>query len=318
MKYIEKVYSNINCYKRYDLIAIIGNAKGIRYLYNTLKLLSKISRLSILLIIVDVYTSKDDIEIKIINNLLNKYNVDYIYVLFKYDFGAENLRNIAIGISMKYDYDYILILDNDTLVTQLILERIIKLMRNYNIKVATSVLYNLDGTIQFCGGYYSHGIYREYRNKCFIKNNIAITYLLHGAFFVLSKDTIKKIYSTLGSMYPLVFNIGMADYYLSNIIRKMNIDMYIFHFPKIIHIGGATQSRLTSYRIYEGAKNLFLSTYFVEKSYLKAFLSFIEYTFYVLVYRNNLKPSAIKSLIKGMVSALKYLLHDKRLKRYFI
>jgi hypothetical protein len=252
------IYPSINdiVKKRWDFMIIVNNAFSLRWLKYLIKSLNIQECIeSSILIIIDYGN-----EVKDLINILKQNKLATVIVSLKgEDIGSTNQRNLGIFLKKFINSKYTIFMDSDIIFFERkLLCKLILLTKKFDVPAFTHCLFNIDGSIQWSSANLLGPLLLEFKTL-----KIRGSDFLHGAFFALRNDLIDKIVSERKYLFPPFYFIGFDDYTLSLILQrelnsKKQIKFPSFNFGRVVHIGGATTSRISEKRLREAMKNLFL------------------------------------------------------------
>jgi hypothetical protein len=242
--------------KRWDFMIIVNNAFSLRWLKYLIKSLNiQECTESSVLIIIDYGN-----EVKDLINILKQNKLATVIVSLKgEDIGSTNQRNLGIFLKKFINSKYTIFMDSDIILFERkLLCKLILLTKKFDAPAFTHCLFNINGSIQWSSANLLGPLLLEFKTLKRRESDF-----LHGAFFALRNDLIDKIVSERKYLFPPFYFIGFDDYTLSLILQrelhsKKQLKFPSFNFGRVVHIGGATSSRISEKRLREAMKNLFL------------------------------------------------------------
>lgn len=221
--------------------------------------------------------------------------------------GFAEGNNVAIRKVVARETDYVLLLNNDTVVHPEFLTELVKVLDNetsIGIAGPTVYYYNKKDRIQSAGGKicWYKGQAPHYTNKNDLKTNEIrdVDYIMGCALL---------------ARYELFNKIGYLnkDYFAyweetDWCVRAKKADYRIVHVPtaKIWHKGGVTTRKTSGFSEYQMTRNMFwfMKTHASTKKYLVFLIYFFGFQFWYssaiyVLYQRNIK--AYRSFLKGIV-----------------
>lgn len=223
---------------------IILNWNGLKDTIKCLESLKKITYLNYEVIIVDNGSKGNDVEV------LSREFGDYIYII-KNDknYGFTKGNNIGIRLAFKKSADYILLLNNDTVVRPNFLSGLVKIAEsNPRIGIVGPKILNFDGSLQFsCWKYHSYfNVFNEHLLFNFFGNaykhlnikNIREVDVVSGACMLFRK----KVFDKVGLLDEKMF---MYTEETDICYRAKKNGYKIIYYPdcSIIHYGGQSSKQ---------------------------------------------------------------------------
>lgn len=293
--------------KRWKLTIIVNNAFSLRWLKYLIKSLNIQACIeSSILIIVDYGNELTDL----INIIKQNRLATVIVSLRGKDIGSTNQRNLGVFFKKFINSKYTIFMDSDTILfDRKLLCKLILVTEKFDVPAFTHVLFNIDGSIQWSSANLLGPLLFEFKT---IK--IRESDFLHGAFFALRNDLVDKIVSKRKYLFPPFYFIGFDDYSLSLILQrelysKKQVKFPSFKFGKIVHIGGATTSRISEKRLREAMKNLFLCFMLTNRKNLLIGIipEYLVFSILRSIKKGNLKVFIIlKNLFQGLAYGILY------------
>jgi hypothetical protein len=252
--------------KRWDFMIIVNNAFSLRWLKYLIKSLNIQECIeSSILIIIDYGN-----EVKDLINIVKQNRLATVIVSLKgEDIGSTNQRNLGLFLRKYINFKYAIFMDSDIIFfDKRLLCKLILLTKTIDVPAFTHCLFNIDGSIQWSSANLLGPLLLEFKTLKRRESDF-----LHGAFFALRKDLIDEIISERKYLFPPFYFIGFDDYTLSLMLQrvlrsKKQVKFPSFKLGRIVHIGGATTSRISEKRMREAMKNLFLCFMLTNRKYL--------------------------------------------------
>ncbi len=253
---------------------------------------------------------------EILKELESKYS-NIIFIINKINLGFAEGANKGMSIARG---DYILFLNNDTIVKEDFLDCLIKQASEHpdaSIFCPKIYFYDRPDTIWFAGGYIDwkyQGAHIGYgRKDSNIYDTAATCEYVTGCAMLIKKEVIKKI-----GLFDESFFAYQEDVDLCIRARKAGYKCMYIPYPHVWHKEGATskkQGRMSPFIVYLGTRNKLVM---VRKNYSKlrfvdALLRelFIATPIYSLLYASrghfDLPPARLQGIIDALNGKNKYL-----------
>jgi len=170
-------------------------------------------------------------------------------VQFSENYGFADAHNRLIeGVNE----DYVLLLNNDTLLVNDAITQILRCAFNDKVDVATGILYNQDGSVQpNTKGFYFFpeplkriNIWIQKKFRTLVKSNAKscqfdpIVYA-NGAFLLIKTALFKKV-----GGFDKQYFMYTEDLDLMIKLNKIGATMRAYHAPKVVHLGGASSAQV--------------------------------------------------------------------------
>lgn len=249
------------------------------------------------IILVDNNSNKNDVNI-----LKNIKNIDLILRNINDGFANGNNEGIKYAID-KYDPDFILLLNNDTIVTE---NSIYELISNSDSKsgIITCKLMNYykKNEVDCFGGRINWLKVIGDFNYIYLENDEKYCYLSSGACMLISKKVINSI-GLLSSDYFMYYeDLDYSYRVIKNGFRIKAVDSSI-----IYHKGGASAGKASPFAIKWNNRNRIIFA----KKYLKFRLFFYIYYFftriiYIFKYILTGKKAELSALIDGIILGIRW------------
>ena len=222
------------------------------------------------IIVVD-NASKTD-EVKIIKN-----KFEYVHVISSdSNLGFAGGNNLGIKYALENDYDYIMLLNNDTVIEKKMIDELLKYADNNNITVPKMCYYSNPDTVWYAGGYidkikglaihYGYKMNEEKFNER-VKCNFAT-----GCCMLIHKSIFKKI-GLLDEKYFMY----CEDTDFSIRLDQNKIAILYVPTAKLLHkVSVSTGGENSPMSIYYGTRNRFI--------YLKQYKKYFCFTAYIYTY----------------------------------
>ena len=229
----------------------------------------------------------------------------------KENLGFAEGNNVATRRVVEIGIDYVLLLNNDTVVDPDFLTESVKVLENdtsIGIAGPTVYYYNEKGRIQSAGGKicWYKGQTPHYTNKNNIKyNEIRDVDYIMGCALLARSELFKKI-GYLNKDYFAYWE--ETDW----CVRAKKAGYRIVHVPtaKIWHKGGSTTQKTSGFYEYQMTRNMFwfMKTHAAPKQYLSFLIYFFGFQFWYLsainvMYLKNIQ--AYQSFLKGIIDGAK-------------
>lgn len=258
------------------------------------------------------YMQENDIDFKyyaspekLIDNAGNCPKVSLIQSGFNRGYGHGN--NIGIKYALHNGADYILVLNNDTVVEPDFLEPMVEMCeKDKNIGIASGKIYYYDrpDTLWFNGGKFDTSTGKVKHNNFNEKDidlvsNESITFIT-GCMWLIPK----KVFDDVGFINEEYF-MYVEDLEFCKRVLDKNYKLIISSNSVIYHkVGSASGGVLSSFSIYWMAKN---KVKFIKKNIQKKYW-IIAFTY--LIFTNSIRfilknPTLIKNHIKGIIDGIK-------------
>ena len=236
-------------------------------------------------------------------------NTPLIFIQTGENLGFAGGNNVAIEFALEQnDFEYICLLNNDTVVEKNFLSKIIEKMgKNKNIGICSCRInyYDFPKKIWFDGGYFNkflaRGIhYNEDKIESEVKNIKEDITFLTGCLMVIRKDVLKEI--RLNNDYFMY----MEDLEFSLKAIEKGYKLSIEKEAKIYHkVGVSSGGKTSKFSAYWGMRNwvIFIKTNLKLKQRIIPFSIIFLSLFKQLITGNFPK---LKAQLKGLASGLKY------------
>jgi hypothetical protein len=284
---------------------VIVNWNGVRDTIECLESLKKIDYLNYNVIVVDNASDGEDAEI-----LKRKYG-SYIYLIQNdknYGFGVGSNMGTKYALE-KFNPDFILLLNNDTVVDPKFLKELVKVAAmDKKIGITIPRIYYY-GTEEHYTSYgtFNHWLGLEFWEKKFELKGVAKFDIVSCCAALLRREVIEK-----GGFFDPAYFMYYNDIDLCIRARRMGFDFVVVPSSKIWHkaeraFGGSLSPRT----IYYTTRNRLI---LIKKyaTFLQKITSGIFFLTVVIpkkmidVLRSNEKKKAFNSLTKGIYDGLKY------------
>lgn len=265
-----------------------------------LKSLKKLDYPNFEIILVD-NGSQDD-SVKIIEKFLKNYSKKILFLKNKENLGYAAGNNAAIKMVLKKKSDYILLLNNDTIVTSNFLKELVKFAeRNPKVGIISPKIYNLEKgahKVWFAGGKINWLIGKAYHIEKDLKEEKPKQSIAPGCAMLIKREVFKDI-GLLPEEY--FFYLEDTDFCL----KAKEKGWEVVYYPKV-HIFHKAEQKHSLFTLYYYQRNRILLTkkfapfYFLVLCYLYWLLKIIRHAvLYLLGYSDS------KVILKAMVAGLK-------------
>lgn len=256
------------------------------------------------IIVVDNNSSLDDYDN--MSNVCQDSAWDILLIRNKINAGFAAACNIGIDLAIQNRSDFILLLNNDTTVTETFLEELIKYSKNRKEEcVLSSVIQYSESphNIWFAGGYISKlrasGFHTKSTN--YLKNFGFETEFISGCCMLIPKSVI----DTIGKLSEEYF-LYLEDVDYCARLKNSGIKMYVVPSSVIFHKVNATTSKYSSQLpLYYNSRN---RLYFSKKYFPKYFFITLAYLALAFVF---------KSFIGLLKQKNDYFFYKKAVQDYF-
>ena len=264
----------------------------------------------------------DDYEVILIDNgsadnskeILKKLESEYsnlTFIINEKNLGFAGGNNVGIGMSRC---DYILLLNNDTVVKEDFLDSLLKQASEHpdaGIFCPKIYFYDNPDTIWFAGGYIDwkyDGTHVGYGDKDDSVYNTAVTCeYVTGCAMLIKKEVIKKI-----GLLDESFFAYQEDVDLCIRARNVGYNCVYIPYPHVWHKGGATskkQGRMSPFHRYLGTRNklAMIRKNFSRLRFADALLRelFVVTPVYILLYASRGHFDLIPAQLQGIIDSLK-------------
>lgn len=287
---------------------VIVNWNGIQDTIECLESLMKIEYSNFNIIIVDNNSSNNEVD-----KLKEKFNNIKIIVL-KQNLGFANANNIGIRVALNEDSDYVLLLNNDTVVDKKFLNELVKVAQtNPRIGILGSKEYYYDDKkrIWYAGGkinmYYRHNAVGAHQIDHGQFESLQETDWVTGACILVRKNVFESI-----GLLPREYFMNWEDIDFCTAARKNNYICMFVPSSIIWHKVSASFARhsLVHKQIFLGFRNRVLMRYkylskpgFVLFILLHLFVSMpLTSAYFSFIVRD---PRRIKAMFKGFFAGIK-------------
>lgn len=266
---------------------IIVNYNGWNDTLECVNSLNNLNYTNYRIIIVDNNSNKKNLE-----DELNNLNVDIIFLDENKGFAGAN--NVGIEFASKYNPDYYLLLNNDTIVDKDFIEPMIKVFENDNkVGIVTGKIFYYNSDILWFGGSHFDEKFGEYKISGIGKKDSEIyneqqqINYATGCLMMISKNLIKEV-GLLNEDYFLYYED--ADYCIRTIKKGLKI---IYEPQSIIYHkeSRSTKKGSDSYYYY------IIRNYFY---YIKKFNNRIKY-------KVNKQIILLKDVFRGRIKLMVFL-----------
>jgi len=212
-------------------------------------------------------------------------------------------NNIAINYALKKnDFDYVLLLNNDTIVDKLFLQEMVKTAENYqNAGIVGSKIYYYDkpNKLWFNGGTFNEWIGRSSHIQKENKTDISECSFITGCSMLIQKDVLEKVGLLDESYFMYVEDL---DY--SYRTTKYGYKLFVAHNSIIWHkIGASNEGELSEFSAYWSTKNR-IKLILKNNNFIKIIISLsilfitriIKFNEYSLKGYKNIKLAQIKAI----------------------
>ena len=228
------------------------------------------------------------------------------------NYGFAEGNNIGMKYALKaLNPDYVLLLNNDTVVDKEFLSELVKVGEGdekIGIVGAVNYYYDKPGKVWFCGGkinfwngkVYNIGVNEMDKGQ---HDRIREVNYIAGSCFLIEKEVIEKV----GMLSPVYFAYwDEADW----CVRALKAGYRVLYVPtaKIWHKVSSTSKKIGGFFEYYNTRNtfLFMKKHATEGQYLSFLLYFFGFRFWftngMLLYHKNIK--ALTSFYKGIKDGL--------------
>jgi GT2 family glycosyltransferase len=292
---------------------ILLNYNGYQDTIECFESLEKISYTNYNIIIVD--NDSPDKSIDKINAYMHKRNLDYEYyenieftqntipdkfitlIQSGSNRGYGHGNNIGIKYGLKSNSDYILLLNNDTIVEKDFLEPLVKeLVKNKNIGIVSSQIFYEDrrnifwengGNFNLLTGKVSH---IDFNQKDTNQINNEYCNFLSGCLWLIPR----KIFLEIGYINEDYFMYVEDLEYCQRVVKK-NYKLKVSSKSKIYHkVGSSSGGEISPFSIY-----------WMTKNYLKFMIHNVNVFFWPIFITNNILRFTIKFILSGKNDLLK-------------
>ena len=296
-------------YKENKIIIIILNWNGKENILECLHSLEKINYKNFEIIVVDNYSTDGSIE-EIKQFINNNSKLSISLICNDENLGFAKANNIAIKQTIQNSADYILLLNNDTVVSENFLQKLNQFViehPDYEVITPQIRYYKPDNIIWNCGGKINKwGIKKYYyankpSDSLPDKNFIEITFVT-GCAMMIKKEIILK-YGLLSED----FFFGEEDIEFSLRLKKHNVKMACVLTSIIYHKVSSSVDKISDSTIGKVFIH-YLNRFINMKKYLSPVkwhlwrLVYLSYIIFLLKFRHKIK---IKSLLNFSITLLK-------------
>lgn len=249
-------------------------------------------------------------------NELEKINEKFILLKSEKNLGFSGGNNIGIKYALQQGADYIMLLNNDTLVEPDFLNIMIdttKSSDNLGIVGCKMMYYPQSDTIWYGGGYidwnkYS-GVHENQGNRDSQKDNIREVTFLTGCCMLIKRSTVEKVGYLSEEYFMYLEDLDYCAKVLDNNLKIIyNPEAKIYH-----KVSASTGGEESSFAIKWGTRNrfVFFKKYSKSKSFIKrsrAFLFLIMsriIKLVILLAKGNIEKS--RNLMIGLKQGIKIL-----------
>lgn len=224
--------------------------------------------------------------------------------------GYAGGNNIGIMFSLLQECEYVLVLNNDTIIEPFTINHMIECAKRYKAEIVGALIKNTKYEIEFAGDRFPRMLFLSAPKIKYIRAPCYLTDRIEGSGVLFSREFIKKRIKELG--YFLDENLFMycEELELALWCRKNNIKMVIAKNGILYHKRGASLGTnkkqkqmyfITRNRIIV-AKKYFSTLVYILFMIFYCILSLLKMIKYILI--NDFNTS--KAIKKGVFDALKY------------
>lgn len=255
-------------------------------------------------------------QLKQITNLSKNEKILFLIACEK-NFGPTKGANIGLKFSLKLSPDFILFMNNDTVVDPHFLTKLVDVAkRDKQIGLISPFIYsyNNPNEIQSCGERIS-AVFIKSKKVCDEKNpaDVVDSDMAVGSCMLISKETIAKI-----GLFPSDFPVVLADVAYSLEAKAHGLKIKFVRDSKIWHKKSRSTSKLKNEFIRRKTReNMLFRFYFFKKPYFLIgilFRIFVYYPLYSLKMVLNKNFDGVRSLWRGLIEGLYDIAYKKRLK----
>ncbi|OLB91161.1 MAG: hypothetical protein AUH25_03290 [Thaumarchaeota archaeon 13_1_40CM_38_12] len=297
------------------VVIVIVNWNGFKDTVECIESLMKIEYTNYNVIIVD--NGSSDKEAKKIKERFNGIRV----IELKRNLGFANANNVGIQIALREKPDYVLLLNNDTIVDQKFLNEMMNVAEKYpdaGILGPKMYFYDEKNKIWYAGGklnmYFNHsheGLNHDDSEKY---EDVKKTDYVTGACMLIKKSVFEDI-----GLLPKEYFLGWEDIDFCTAARRKGYSCIFVPRSRIWHKGSASFNRhnLRYKQVFYGFRNrIIMRRKYLSKSGFALFIIIqfcvvipVHLMYYLTIYRDNQR---IKSMFIGIVAGIK----DKKRIRY--
>lgn len=271
---------------------------------------------------ITIYLIDNDNKHRILKDELKQFHLKIILIKNNNNLGFAGGVNIGAKEALKKKSDFIMLLNNDTVVNKNIFNKLLPFFQNKNIKLVSPVITYYDNPdIVWCGGgilnksfLFSRYLYMNAKiNSIILKTYQEADF---GAACLLIESTVFKKIGFFDERYFL--NVEDIEWCFR--ARKAGFKLIYAPYPLVLHkvstnTGIQGTNILTSENAYYYARNFFILLRDHKDSF-NLFTGFLGQTFirlpYFILFRTNSFKSVV-SYITGYISGLYYLFNGKTL-----
>lgn len=292
---------------------ILLNYNGYQDTIECFESLEKISYTNYNIIIVD--NDSPDKSIDKINAYMHKRNLDYEYyenieftqnsipdkfitlIQSGSNRGYGHGNNIGIKYSLDTNADYVLILNNDTIVTESFLEPMVNAcLNNKKVGIASGQILYLDkpNIFWFNGGSYNkytgQVIHYSFREENLNQKPLKANTFLSGCMWLIPRD----LFSKVGYLNEDYF-MYVEDLEFSQRVIKSGFELKVVENAYIYHkVGASSNGEVSPFSIY-----------WMTKNYLKFMIHNVNVFFWPIFIANNILRFTVKFILSGKNDLLK-------------
>ena len=283
--------------KNFPLVyIIILNWNGWQDTIECLESLKKQTYRNFRIVVVDNGSSGPDVDI-----LGERYG-DFITIIEnKKNYGFAGGNNVGIKYALKQGADYILLLNNDTILDPYFLEEVLKVAEQdpkVGIVGGKVYYYHYPNILQSVGGKVNWWIGKIYHyGDCLDRgqfDEVAERDFVYATAMLVKREVFEKI----GLLDPTLF-FGIEEYDFCTRAKKAGYRVMYTYKAKIWHKGGASRKKLPKYE-REAEKIFKMSGIFQYKYYLRIYQKFCKLGILPLFY--HITISFLKAPIKLLLS----------------
>lgn len=229
------------------LAVILVNYNGIDDSIDCIRSLKK-SSIPLTIIIVDNASSKDE-SIK-----LKDLFPDIYTMRSEINLGFAGGNNIAIKWALENNFDYIALLNNDTIVKNNTFEELCKYAGHNDIVAPYMYYYSNPKELWYAGGFINHWSGNATHNKKEKKHDIACCTFATGCCFLAHRNVWEKVGLLDESYFMYNEDVDYCIRLLSlNVVIKTNPKASIYH-----KVGKSCGGEISSFQIYYMTRNRIL------------------------------------------------------------
>ncbi len=288
---------------------IIINWKKYNLTRNCINSVEKSSFKNVKIILVD----NEHQEFKI--DKINNKSITHI-IKNKKNEGFAKASNQGIRYALKKKFDYIMLLNNDTIIKEDLIELLIDKANKLNLKIIQPLILNYDGTKVWSRGgavnYFFGNFYNLNKPKTFkyFSNKNEFINWFTGCCIMFKSE----VFNNVGLLDENFFAY-YEDVDFSLRLKNHGYKIYLMNDSYLLHLGSASSKsknqkdgNLSSYVHYLNIRNHI----YLLKKHLKSFnligiiiFQFFKIQSYVLYFLIRLRFNKLKMVVKGVIDAFK-------------